>query len=233
MTASYETIDTHLDGRVLHATFHAPPINLIGPELVRDLVGLIEELSRPDAPRVVVFDSADDDFFFPHPNHLLGGAVPAMLCGTGALATAVMRASSARSCIVVGCVTLAVGPGLTAVALGIGNSALFYTSTVIAGVGFGVGYLGALRSLVNLADPEHRGALVSAIYLVAYTAFSVPVVVAGAVATREGLEHTAIGFCVVLAVLAVTALVATLRTSSRAARIMPPNSAGPTDSQSS
>ncbi|MGC5567915.1 MFS transporter [Streptomyces sp. FR-108] len=166
-------------------------------------------------------------------NHLLGGAVPAMLCGTGALATAVMRSSSARSCIIVGCTTLAVGPGLTAVALGIGNSPLFYASTVIAGVGFGVGYLGTLRSLVTLADPEHRGALVSAIYLVAYTAFSVPVVVAGVVTTREGLEHTAIGFCAVLAVLAVTALAATLRTSNRAARVAPPSPAGLTDSQSS
>lgn len=66
MTASYETISTRLDGNVLSATFNAPPINLIGPELVRDLVGLLEELSQPAAARVVVFDSADPDFFFPH-----------------------------------------------------------------------------------------------------------------------------------------------------------------------
>ncbi|MGW8952316.1 enoyl-CoA hydratase/isomerase family protein [Streptomyces sp. NPDC055709] len=66
MTASYETISTRLDGNVLSATFNAPPINLIGPEVVRDLVGLIEELSRPGTARVVVFDSADPDFFFPH-----------------------------------------------------------------------------------------------------------------------------------------------------------------------
>ncbi|MFJ8673510.1 enoyl-CoA hydratase/isomerase family protein [Streptomyces sp. NPDC093589] len=66
MTASYETITTRLDGTVLSATFHAPPINLIGPEVVRDLIGLLDELSRPDAARVVVFDSADSDFFFPH-----------------------------------------------------------------------------------------------------------------------------------------------------------------------
>ncbi|WP_405484361.1 enoyl-CoA hydratase/isomerase family protein [Streptomyces sp. NBC_00009] len=66
MTASYETISTRLDGNVLSATFNAPPINLIGPEVVRDLVALIEELSRPVTARVVVFDSADPDFFFPH-----------------------------------------------------------------------------------------------------------------------------------------------------------------------
>ncbi|WP_406202536.1 MULTISPECIES: enoyl-CoA hydratase/isomerase family protein [unclassified Streptomyces] len=66
MTASYETIITRLDGNVLSATFHAPPLNLIGPEVVRDLVALLDELSAPTAPRVVIFDSADADFFFPH-----------------------------------------------------------------------------------------------------------------------------------------------------------------------
>ncbi|MFD5628585.1 enoyl-CoA hydratase/isomerase family protein [Streptomyces sp. NPDC127072] len=76
MTASYETIRTRAgtragtgterDGAVLYATFDAPPMNLIGPEVVRDLVALIEELSHPTAPSVVIFDSADADFFFPH-----------------------------------------------------------------------------------------------------------------------------------------------------------------------
>ncbi|MEU3461262.1 enoyl-CoA hydratase/isomerase family protein [Streptomyces sp. NPDC006733] len=66
MTSSYDTITTRLDGRVLYATFSAPPINLIGPEVVRDLVQLLDDLTQPGAARVVVFDSADRDFFFPH-----------------------------------------------------------------------------------------------------------------------------------------------------------------------
>ncbi|MFI9557381.1 enoyl-CoA hydratase/isomerase family protein [Nonomuraea endophytica] len=66
MTASYETIDIRQDGNVLTAIFHAPPMNLIGPEVVRDLVALLHELSQPAAPRVVIFESADADFFFPH-----------------------------------------------------------------------------------------------------------------------------------------------------------------------
>ncbi|MFD6276036.1 enoyl-CoA hydratase/isomerase family protein [Streptomyces sp. NPDC060209] len=66
MTAAYETIQTRLVGNVLNATFNAPPMNLIGPEVVRDLVTLLEDLSQPTAPRVVVFDSADADFFLPH-----------------------------------------------------------------------------------------------------------------------------------------------------------------------
>lgn len=66
MTTSFETIATRREGKVLYATFNAPPINLIGPEVVRDLVGLLDHLYGPDAPRVVVFDSADPDFLFPH-----------------------------------------------------------------------------------------------------------------------------------------------------------------------
>jgi enoyl-CoA hydratase/carnithine racemase len=63
---SLETITNRVSNRVLYATFDAPPINLIGPEVVRDLVTLLGALySAPDV-RVVVFDSADDDFMFPH-----------------------------------------------------------------------------------------------------------------------------------------------------------------------
>ncbi|MEJ8634783.1 enoyl-CoA hydratase/isomerase family protein [Streptomyces sp. MS2.AVA.5] len=66
MTASYETIDTSVDGNVLTAAFNAPPMNLIGPEVVRDLVSLLDDLAQPDAPRVVIFESADAEYFFPH-----------------------------------------------------------------------------------------------------------------------------------------------------------------------
>jgi hypothetical protein len=51
MTDSFETIATRPDGRVLCATFSAPPINLIGPEVVRDLGLPLERLARHLAPR--------------------------------------------------------------------------------------------------------------------------------------------------------------------------------------
>ena len=38
MLATLETLDVQIDNRVLYATLNAPPLNLIGPELVRDLV---------------------------------------------------------------------------------------------------------------------------------------------------------------------------------------------------
>lgn len=66
MDFSLDTISTRQRGGVLLATFKSPPMNLIGPEVVRDLVTLLDEIYRGPSYRVVVFDSADPDFLFPH-----------------------------------------------------------------------------------------------------------------------------------------------------------------------
>ena len=54
------------DGAVLFAEIAAPPMNLLGPELVRDLVSLIQRAEADDAVKVLVFKSADPDYFIPH-----------------------------------------------------------------------------------------------------------------------------------------------------------------------
>src|SRR5690242_2880858 len=60
------TITTRTDGAVLFARIAAPPMNLLGPELVRDLVALIRRAEDDDPLRVVVFSSADPDYFISH-----------------------------------------------------------------------------------------------------------------------------------------------------------------------
>ena len=54
------------EGAVLFADIAAPPMNLLGPELVRDLVSLIQRAEAEDAFQVLVFTSADPDYFIPH-----------------------------------------------------------------------------------------------------------------------------------------------------------------------
>jgi enoyl-CoA hydratase/carnithine racemase len=54
------------DPGVLTVVIDAPPMNLIGPELVRDLVVLVAELESSDDVRVVVLESADHEYFVPH-----------------------------------------------------------------------------------------------------------------------------------------------------------------------
>jgi enoyl-CoA hydratase/carnithine racemase len=61
-----ETITVQVDGPVLFAEILAPPMNMLGPELVRDLVSLIQRAEADDAYKVVVFTSGDPDFFISH-----------------------------------------------------------------------------------------------------------------------------------------------------------------------
>src|ERR1700733_445282 len=47
-------------------TFDNPPINVMGPEMVREFKGLIDALEADEHVRVVVFDSAVEDYFLNH-----------------------------------------------------------------------------------------------------------------------------------------------------------------------
>lgn len=47
-------------------TFANPPVNVIGPDMIRDLKQLLTELESNDTVNVVVFDSADPDFYLAH-----------------------------------------------------------------------------------------------------------------------------------------------------------------------
>jgi enoyl-CoA hydratase/carnithine racemase len=62
----FETLRVRSEGAVFIATIAAPPMNLLGPELVRDLVALIQRVEGDNAVRVLVFKSADPDYFISH-----------------------------------------------------------------------------------------------------------------------------------------------------------------------
>jgi enoyl-CoA hydratase/carnithine racemase len=61
-----QTLGVRCDGGVLFADIAAPPMNLLGPELVRDLVSLIQAAEADDAVSVLVFRSGDPDYFIAH-----------------------------------------------------------------------------------------------------------------------------------------------------------------------
>ena len=60
------TLDIRQDGAVLFVEIAAPPMNLLGPALVRDLVSLIEQAESDESVKVLVFKSADPDYFISH-----------------------------------------------------------------------------------------------------------------------------------------------------------------------
>jgi enoyl-CoA hydratase/carnithine racemase len=66
LPAAFDTLTVRRDAAVLFCDIAAPPMNLLGPELVRDLVTLLQCAEADDAVQVLVFRSADPDYFISH-----------------------------------------------------------------------------------------------------------------------------------------------------------------------
>src|ERR1700752_57632 len=62
----FETLRINKEDAVLFVEIDAPPMNLLGAELVRDLVSLIQQAEADNAIQVLVFKSADRDYFLSH-----------------------------------------------------------------------------------------------------------------------------------------------------------------------
>jgi hypothetical protein len=145
-------------------------------------------------------------------NRVAGGLVVFALAGTGALTAMVVRFSEPNRLLVRGSALVIVGVSITLFGQFLASVALFYAGSVVAGVGIGAGFSGFVRAAAPLVPLERRGALVAAIYVAVYLAFSIPTVVAGAAATVVGLVPTAYGYGLIVIVLsAITTIVVARR----------------------
>ena len=97
------------------------------------------------------------------------------------------------------------GMAITFGAIATGTAAVFLAGTAVAGVGFGLAFLGAFRMVTAPAPPAEHAGLVAAIFIVNFLAFSIPAVIAGWAVTHYGLHRTALVYCAVVAALAVAA----------------------------
>jgi len=66
MAYDFETLGIEYDEGVLTATINNPPLNVMTPPLYMDLVGFTSEVEQDESVKVVVFQSADPDFFIAH-----------------------------------------------------------------------------------------------------------------------------------------------------------------------
>ncbi|GAA0275152.1 MFS transporter [Cryptosporangium japonicum] len=140
-------------------------------------------------------------------NHVVAGLVVSVLAGAGAVAGVVASDRAPARVMTVGAALLAIGTVGSLIALVDGSTVGFFAGSAVAGLGFGSGFLGALRSLAPLAAPAERGGLFGAIYTVSYLGFSVPAVIAGVLVPRVGLRETAVGYGLVVIALALTVVV--------------------------
>ena len=66
MDYEFDTLQIDIAGSVLTATINNPPVNVMTTPLYMDLVNFTSQVEQDDRIKVVVFDSADPDFFIAH-----------------------------------------------------------------------------------------------------------------------------------------------------------------------
>jgi MFS family permease len=86
------------------------------------------------------------------------------------------RDAPPRTVMILGSLALAVGGAVTLVALTLSSPVVFFVGAAVAGVGFGGGFQGALRTVLPLAAPHQRAGVLSIIYVVSYLGLGVPAV---------------------------------------------------------
>ena len=151
-------------------------------------------------------------------SNLIGGGLVAVLTLSGALMIFTLRNRPADKVLRLGAGLLAIGVTLILTAVHSASLPLFFIATLIAGSGFGAGFLGALRSVVPLALPHERAGLMSAFYVLSYLAFCLPSLLAGNLIRSFGLIATTDGYGAILILLALGASVGLLLQDSARAR---------------
>ncbi|MFI6582705.1 MFS transporter [Embleya sp. NPDC050493] len=153
------------------------------------------------------------------PSPVVGGLGFFLLAVAGSLSTVALDRTRPRTVMLLGIAMLVVA--MAGILLAIDRSSIvgFFAGTVVAGIGFGAGFQGGIRTVVPLAAPHERAGVLSVLYLVCYLGMGAPAVVAGiSVVHGDGLVSTARGYALFVVLLALAALVALLPRSRSARR---------------
>ncbi|MFG2720154.1 MFS transporter [Streptomyces sp. NPDC048416] len=144
-------------------------------------------------------------------NHAASGLVVALafFASTGGQ-LAVGRVGLRRS-LPLGCAALLAGLALLAAALRWDSLSLMVLSALLGGCGQGLAFRGALSTVAEASPAEHRAAVISTLFVVAYAGISVPVIGVGVLVAPIGLEGAGLVFIACMAVLACTSGVYLLR----------------------
>ena len=142
---------------------------------------------------------------------VVGALVVVALMGTGSITGALTQHVSLERRMTRGAAFVVAGVVLTGIAIATRSTVALFAGSLVAGLGFGPSFAGAFGLITRLAQPHERAGLVSAVYVVSYTGFSIPAVVAGVATTEWGLRPTALVYVVAVVALAGGALAAYAR----------------------
>lgn len=148
-------------------------------------------------------------------NHLAGGIAIMALTLPGVVTQLLWHEVDPHRLASVGAAVLGLGMALIVASLSTGSTVFFILASALTGAGWGIAFLGALRSLTAVIPPQHRAEVMSAFYVVAYASLAIPAIVAGVVVTHISLDDTfrIFGSLVVVLAAVVSVMAARVRTS--------------------
>jgi len=138
---------------------------------------------------------------------VLGGLALFVLAASAGISVLLLQQRTPRQMMMLGAGSLLAGVGIIVLALPQGAIGLFFLGTTVAGIGFGAGFQGAVRTVIPSAAPHERAGTLSIIFIICYLAMGVPAVVAGSMLARHvNIIAVAQYFCAVIMALAAAAL---------------------------
>ncbi|MEV8395456.1 MULTISPECIES: MFS transporter [unclassified Streptomyces] len=144
-------------------------------------------------------------------NLAVSGAVVFSLFLASTIGQALMGRLGVRRALPSGCLVLVAGLVLVGTSLAVESLALLVVGAVLGGLGQGLSFRAAMTAVSGAAPPEHRGGTVSALFVVAYTGISLPVVGVGALTLGLGLKGAGLTFTACVMVLVACVAVYLLR----------------------
>ncbi len=118
---------------------------------------------------------------------VIGGLMVFTLTMVAALAVLLLRGWVPGRMLAAGAMSLMTGVAITLGGVYGSSAWLFFLGTAVAGMGFGIGFLGALRTLLPVAQAHERAGLMAAFYIMSYLAFCIPAILAGIATSALGL----------------------------------------------
>lgn len=130
----------------------------------------------------------------------VSGAVVFCVFCASACGQLLMGPVGARNALPVGCLMLVAGLLVVGSSLLLASLPVLLVGAVTGGTGQGLAFRAGLTQVSTAAPGTHRGATISAFFVVAYTGISVPVIGIGALAAALGLRNAGLVFagCVML-----------------------------------
>jgi len=137
----------------------------------------------------------------------LGGCLVALLTFSGALAVWTGAKREALEVLIVGALLLAAGTAGIRWSASHGNAAGLMIGSVLAGLGFGGAFLGAIRTVLPLAQSHERSHLMGVFYIESYLSFSAPTIALGFLVQHIGLLRAVDYYTAIIVALVAVAIV--------------------------